>query len=256
MQRGDPSSFDRIFGRNQGGGDETPSVHELFSAVMRDQLSLQEFAKLLVQMHGVRLTPAAVRLLSSVDASSGQVSFSQFQRTMQQEGDAAGGAGKPNVFTDHAKAIITDNTGAPEAPPTHAAPAKHSTDISIDPFVKQSQRIEHAQAKGSFQSNPVVRTNRASVGNPMAMCAEPAQRPQDSEDPYGAREMANTATRMYVTNELDRKGYEQFLDRFGIKLKAESELHRLILAHEKVGDGKFANFSRALQREMAEALPG
>jgi hypothetical protein len=255
MQQGCPTSFSRIFGAGGDGRGETaeeastPSVHELFAAAMRDELTLRQFAEALVQLHGIRLTPGAMRLLSSVDATSGRLSFSQFQRALQEDGDAPGEAGKKTVFRDQAHAIIRDNDGAPSAPPK-TEPVKHATDISADPFMRQKARVEKvSQSRGSYGANPVVPTNRASAGNPLVAQRLEAES-NASEDAYGDRDMANTAVRMFVSGDLDRKGFEDFLERFGVQLKAESDLQRLVLAHEKVGDGSFLQVSRALQKEI------
>lgn len=255
MNRG-PTSHDRIFGGAAAdAGNDKPSVHELFSAAMRDELKLPQFAQALVSLHGVRMTPNAARLLSSVDAASGRLSFAQFQKALAEDiDDEPAQAGRPNVFEDQAKAIIEDNLGAPSAP-SAAAPAKQSTDISADPFVRQRARVNQFQAQGPFSANPVRKTNVASAGNPLvAGQAEPVR--ADSEDPYGSREMANTATRMFVAGELDRPGYEKFLRRFGVQLTPESELQRLVLKQDQLGDCKFVDLARALQRELARIEAG
>jgi hypothetical protein len=162
------------------------------------------------------------------------------------------------VRSDQASAIISDNSGAPV--PMGACPAaKVATDISADPFIKQQVLIERAAAKGPFAGNPVVQTNHASVGNTLARHAAVRDSrsqyargsPTSAEDEaYDSREMANTATRMFVGGELNRRDYESFLTKFGVRLNAESELARLISAHEKVGDGNFVQFTRALKREL------
>lgn len=250
--RGSGNSFNRIFGTD-GKGDEdseVPSVHELFAAAMNDIMDLQEFAQMLVEYHGVHLTPSAARLLASVDAASGRLSFSQFQKALN-EGtpDPIEGAGRRNIFQDQASAIIADNCGAPSAPPTQGS-SKVSTDISSDreAFAKQSKQLESVQSRGAFASNPVVRTNRVSAGNPLARTTGQAS----EEDPYGTREMAQTAVRLYVGGELDRLGFEKFLTRMGIKYDSESELRKLIETHEKVGDGNFVQFMRVVQKELAK----
>uniref|UniRef100_A0A7S1MF69 Uncharacterized protein n=1 Tax=Alexandrium catenella TaxID=2925 RepID=A0A7S1MF69_ALECA len=254
---GGPTSFNRIFGGEDGGaGGDKPSVHELFAAAMRDEMSLPHFAQALVSMHGVRMTPSAARLLSSVDAASGRLSFAQFQKALTEDiGDDPGQAGRPNVFQDQAKAIIEDNLGAPSAPST-AVPVKHSTDISADSFVRQRHRVEQFQAQGPFSANPVRKTNTASAGNPLAAGPAEEQSRGEPEDTYGYRAMANTATRMFVAGELDRPGYEKFLRRFGVQLTPECELQRLVIRQASTGDCKFTDLSRALQRELARLEPG
>jgi len=99
-------------------------------------------------------------------------------------------------------------------------------------------------------------TNRVSAGNPLADRGRGDAEPAADADPYGTREMAQTATRMYVSGELDRVGFEKFLARFGVDLGGESELRHMIEAHERVGDGSFVSFSRALQRELEKARQG
>eukprot|EP00416_Gambierdiscus_australes_P019542 CAMPEP_0171065770 /NCGR_PEP_ID=MMETSP0766_2-20121228/7036_1 /TAXON_ID=439317 /ORGANISM="Gambierdiscus australes, Strain CAWD 149" /LENGTH=258 /DNA_ID=CAMNT_0011521897 /DNA_START=54 /DNA_END=830 /DNA_ORIENTATION=+ len=253
MQRGGPTtSHNRIFGGGGSDGpeDEKPSVHELFSAAMRNELNLQQLAQALSALHGIHLTPAAARLLLSVDAASGRLTFAQFQKSLLlEEGGDVGEAGRPNVFEDQAKAIIEDNLGEPVAPRV-GDPAKHSTDISADPFVKQRRHMEQSQARGPFSANPVMDTNRPSMGNPLVASRAPREEaPEDSWD--GAREMANTATRMFVGGELDGAGYEKFLRRFGVQMTPECELHRLVLRQQRTGDCKFVDIMRALQRELA-----
>lgn len=265
--RGSGNSFDRIFARTPGDapgaadGDK-PTVHELFAAAMNDQLPLRDFARLLVELHDLHMTPAAARLLSSVDAASGRLSFAQFQRALGEsaEGAQAHGAGHKTVFEDQASAIISDNCGAPCAPGPQGT-TKLSTDISADreAVIKRSQQVSGQQSRGAFSSNPVMRTNRVSAANPLAnpggegsAGSSGAATEGSADDPYGTREMAQTATRMYVGGELDRPGYEKFLQRFGIALDSESELRRLVEAHEKVGDGSFVVMARALQREIAK----
>jgi hypothetical protein len=246
----DNASFNRLFARqanDDGDNDGTPSVHELFSRAMRDDISLRAFAEALVSLHGIRLTPSAVRLLTSTDASSGRLSFAQFQRALQEADAPDCGAGLPMVIRDQAAAIISDNSGAP-TPPFQSSAAKQATDISADPFIKQQVRIERAAAKGPFGGNPVVQTNHTSAGNPLVAPSSGMQHRQ--EEVYDSREMANTATRMFVGGDISRADYESFLAKFGVRLTAESELRRLITAHEKVGDGNFMQFTRALSREI------
>ena len=62
-----------------------------------------------------------------------------------------------------------------------------------------------------------------------------------------------TATRMFVSGELDRREYESFLSKSGVQLSDESEVRKLIVRHEKVGDGKFHSLSQALRREWGGA---
>lgn len=249
------SSFDKIFGAGgeaaQGDDDKT-SMHELFSMTMRDDLTLRDFAQALREMHGVVLTPAAARLLSSTDANSGRLSFAQFQRALQDGGSRdSGGAGTRTNFSDQAAAIMADNAGAP-VPASHpaqtGATAKHNTDISKDPYIKRQVAMARGQAAGPFSDNPVVQTNRVSAGNPLA-----AQSPVQEEDPYGVQNMANTAVRMYVTGELPRREFEKFLVRLGLTGEGESELGRLIESHDRIGDGNFAKMSRSLKREITLA---
>lgn len=253
----EPTSFSRIFGGGSSAdeGDDTPSVHVLYSAHMRGELALPQFREALRCLHNIRLPPAAERLLQSVDAASGRMPFSQFQKSLGNEGVILGQqAGRPNVFTDQAKAIIEDNLGAPSAP-SRAAPAKHSTDISADVYVRQQTRLDKAQARGPFNSNPVMRTNKPSGANPLiALRREEAERSSASQDPSDPRELAYAATRMFISGDLDRSGYEDLAQRLGADLSPESELQRLILKQDRTGDCKFTDLARALQtRRDAEA---
>lgn len=258
-QRGGPTSFDKIFGQPAHAADGKPSVHELFSAFIGDQLSLPDFAEALDAYHGIQLTAAAVQLLSSTDANSGRLSFQHFQRALQEGAAAAGlgrgGAGQASNFSDQAGAIITDNCGVP-APKQPSSTVKVKTDISIDPFVKQQKRMENQrQSKEPFTDNPVMRSNRPSPGNPMAARLEAGAARGPEQEQEGPREMAQTATRMFVSGELPCAEFERFVTQdLGVNLAAEdSELRRLITAHEKVGGGSFVPLSRAVLREMASA---
>mmetsp|Transcript_49721 Transcript_49721/g.78709 ORF Transcript_49721/g.78709 Transcript_49721/m.78709 type:complete len:265 (-) Transcript_49721:93-887(-) len=252
MARGQVNSFDRIFsrpGRHEGENGSPPSVHELFSAAMRDEITLRDFAEALASCHNIRLTAASVRLLTSVDATSGRLSFSQFQRALQEPDVIECGAGKPLTIADQASAIISDNSGVPmpRAAPSQLSTHRPATDISVDPFIKQQVLLERAAQKGPFPGNPVVQTNQVSVGNPLV---EQRQQQPRHEDLYSGDEMANTATRMFVGGDLSREDYESFLTKCGVHLGSESELRRLIIAHEKVGNGNFMQFKRALNREI------
>lgn len=232
-------------------------MHELFTAFMRDELSLQEFAEAIDTLHSILLTPAAARLLTSPDGMSGQLSFNQFQRALQEVVGPSGGAGKKLIISDQASAIISDNTGpaAPMKPPSQLGAGRPSTDISQDPFIKQQVRLERAAQKGPFPGNPVVQTNHVSAGNPLAeiLSRAPAAQGGQADEAYGSREMANTATRMFVGGEIGRLDYEGFLAQSGVQLSAESEITRLIINHEKVGDGNFSQFMRAVNRQLGSA---
>mmetsp|Transcript_106990 Transcript_106990/g.300971 ORF Transcript_106990/g.300971 Transcript_106990/m.300971 type:complete len:275 (+) Transcript_106990:60-884(+) len=244
------NSFDRLFSRANPSGaggvdDDTPPVHELFKLAMQGELPMRGFEEALAELHGIRLSPAASRLLSSVDATSGRLSFAQFQRALHDSsGETITEAGKPNNFVDQASAIISDNCGAPVPGPTFAAP-KVSTDISADPFVARKREIAKGQASGPFSDNPVVPTNKVSRDNPLAQHRQ-SHGPQDE-----SREVGQTATRMFVAGELNRREYEEFLANNGIILSRDSELAKLVASHEAVGDGNFMQLSRALQRELA-----
>ena len=53
MSRGIPNTFDRVFAHGPaeklaGQEDAPPSIHELFTAAMRDELPLRDFAEALV----------------------------------------------------------------------------------------------------------------------------------------------------------------------------------------------------------------
>jgi len=270
MARSQPNSFDRVFARGPEAGpaatqkvreqDEgVPSVHELFNAHMRGSLDLQDFAEQLFNI-GIPLTPAAARLIESVDATSGQLSFKLFSQALADDSMAFGGAGLPMIIKDQASAIITDNSGsaAPRKAPSESNAARPSTDISLDPFIKQQVRIERAQAnKPAFSGNPIKQTNNTSAGNPFAgpSYRSPAgnHHGNNEEDANGSREMVNSATRMFVSGDVSRQDYEHLLMKCGVNLGAESELRRVICAHEKSGDSNFSQFMRVVHRELAVA---
>ncbi|CAL1144038.1 unnamed protein product [Cladocopium goreaui] len=223
------NSFERVFARDgelkkQG---NPPSVHELFSMTMRDELSMSHFAEALHELHGIQLTQAAARLLSSIDAGSGRLSFTQFQRALQEDPqEPAALSGRPNVFNDQAKAIITDNAGSPKPPTLRGDHCRPHTDISGEDFVKAGQLASKMQALGPFQSNLVVPSNDPSINNPLVHRQEPAG---DS-----GRDMMRTASRMFISGELDRAGYEKFLVQNGIMLTSDCDLQKLIVSHERV----------------------
>jgi hypothetical protein len=254
--RGGKGSFERLFQRDDTGvdADRPPSVHELFAASMRDEITLQQLREALVDVHGLEITPAADRLLSGVDAASGRLSFADFQRAMSQaDGSAGGGAGKPVQYTDQAKAIISDNSGAAAPAPSVVAKKQHS-DISNDAFVIRKTEVDKRfAAKGEWGSTPVLRTNQVSEGNPLAARVGALLPGEDSSEP---RDMANTATRMFVSGELDAASYEQFLEGLGVGLSDRSEIRRLITAQKQTGDGSFTRLSRAVQAELARSGAG
>eukprot|EP00933_Yihiella_yeosuensis_P074056 TRINITY_DN82891_c0_g1_i1.p1 TRINITY_DN82891_c0_g1~~TRINITY_DN82891_c0_g1_i1.p1 ORF type:complete len:287 (+),score=58.04 TRINITY_DN82891_c0_g1_i1:48-863(+) len=262
MARTEKSSFDRVFARQPGKvgreDGEPPAVSELFSMAMRDQLPLPQFAEALLHLHGVRITPAAGRLLSSIEASQGTLPFSKFQKALNEDPSAVAGleAGLSNLYVDKASAIIEDNSGEKNPPQVRGRGemGKHNTDISADSFVKAQHRISKTQARGPFSGGIVMPTNDCSRGNPLAFRDESPPRGApaggSAEDPYGVRDMVATATRMFVGGELDQQGYEKFLDRFGIKPNAESELRKLIDSHARANDGKFVPLLRAVQDEL------
>ncbi|CAK0821596.1 unnamed protein product [Prorocentrum cordatum] len=254
--RGGKGSFERLFQRDDAAvdTDRPPSVHELFTASMRDEITLQQFREALVDIHGLDITSAADKLISSVDAASGRLSFADFQRAMSQvDSSASGGAGKPVHYKDQAKSIISDNSGA-AAPAPLAMPKKQHSDISNDAFVIRKTEVDkRSAAKGEWGANPVLRTNQVSAGNPLAERVGAVLPGEDSSEP---RDMANTATRMFVSGELDAASYEQFLQGLGVGLSDESEIRRLITAHKKTGDGSFTRLSRAVQAELARAGEG
>jgi len=250
--RGPETSFDKIFGGAAAAApaadkdEEKPSVNALFTALMRDELGFAAFEELLHAMHNITLTGAAVRLLHSTDATSGRLKYQQFQKALAEGGyEESDVAGKPNLLKDQAGAIIADNSGAAVPGPRYAAPKVH-TDISVDDFAKQHSKVaRNQQAKGAFASNPVVQSNQVSSGNPLAQ-SRAANAPVDDD-----REVGQVATRMYASGELNRREYEEFLAGIGVALSRESELLRLIISHEKVGDGNFLKLSKALQSELA-----
>mmetsp|Transcript_45475 Transcript_45475/g.134596 ORF Transcript_45475/g.134596 Transcript_45475/m.134596 type:complete len:280 (+) Transcript_45475:110-949(+) len=269
------NSFENIFGSGgpgtpkgggaagAEGGDEPTSIHKLFTAAMRGDLSLPLFAQELRDVHGLGITQAAARLLTSVDAGCGRLTFAQFQKAMQDEGDGysqGGAAGGKTKYVDSACAIIEDNCGEARAPQPVQSTHRISTDISSDvtELLQQRTRVEKvAQAGGAFRTNPVRNTNTVSRGNPMMQLREEPPQPMggadpDGDDAYGSREMANTATRMYVGGEIDKHAFEKFLAGTGMVLAKDSEVRKLIDRHEKTGDGKFVAFSKALQAELAK----
>lgn len=251
---GGPSSFGRVFpggepgqlgaGRQQDSG--LPTVHQLFVAAMRDELPLRQFADALHELHGIRLTPAAAKLLSSTDAASGRLAFSQFQRALQDtSGDWEVGAGRPVSFEDQAAAIIRDNCGSPAPPLLGGCVAKQNTDISADAFVKQQVRLSKGQARGPFGDNPIMKSNRVSAGNPVA---ERVASPAPPSDPR--LEHMGLASRMFVSGEIEALEYEAALREVGLIIDEDSELKRLINVHITTGNVNFTALSRALQREF------
>jgi len=268
---GSLTSFDKILGRQPGSNvrpeGEPPSMHELFAMTMREELTLPQFMQALAQLHNVRVTPAAARLLSSIDASSGRVTFAQFQRALQEDLDThALTHGMRIHILDQAHAIMEDNLGPPLPPEPRIGAGKHMTDINQDEVVKACQRIGKIQAKGAFSCGLIGNTNEASYGNPFrarteAAIAEaevPFQRPDDvlrpekAEDDYGLRQMGANATRMFVNGDLDKKGFEKFLARCGIVPDRDSDLWRQIICHNE-GSGSFTKLSLAVDRELSRA---
>lgn len=246
------SSFERVFPRQQAGvgrdEGEAPAISELFAMAMRDQLSLPEFAEALSTFHGVRLTQAAARLMSSVAAANGTLPFHQFQKALHEDDPYEVPAGRANAFTDQARAIIEDNLGQPQAPQAQQ-PGRLHTDISADPFIQAKHILSKVQANGPFSGGIVRTTNKPSAGNPLASRGS-EDRKESLEDPYGVTEMVRTATRMFVSGELDRRGYEKFLERFNLRPSPETELFKLIVSHDQVGDASFNTLLRAVQREL------
>jgi len=248
-----PSSFEKIFGAGpplgnhiaaSNDGSKPLSVHALFSATVREEISLRELAEVLYSLHNIQITHAAARLVQSTDFSSGRVSFQQFQKALQDSSEPLGDAGLPNHFKDQAAAIIEDNSG-PAIAPSIGSTRRPSTDISADPFLKREKVIQKGAARGPFESNPVLKTNKVSAGNPMAMKSAPAK-----ENPYGVREMGNAATRMFVSGEMSRQEYEAFFVKIGIQPLIGSELRKLVCSHERTGNGNFVQLTRALNFEI------
>jgi hypothetical protein len=238
--------------QQQRESDGPPSVHELFTATMRDDMSLRDFEEALLALHGIRMSHAAMRLMSSTDGTIGRLNFQQFARALQDGTDLSVGAGRPMIIRDKASAIISDNCGVAE--PAHhqqLSSARPSTDICQDPFIKEQIRLERAAAKGPFPGNPVRQTNHVSPGNPFVQEVRQSTAYAAGSQACDSREMASTATRMFVGGELSSADYEGFLMRSGLQLASDSELHRLISAHDKVGDGNFAQFMRVVNRELA-----
>mmetsp|Transcript_14852 Transcript_14852/g.27847 ORF Transcript_14852/g.27847 Transcript_14852/m.27847 type:complete len:259 (+) Transcript_14852:50-826(+) len=246
------NSFDRVFPRHVEKTEKTqqgevPSVHELFTMAMREELPIPHFAEALRHLHDIHLTGTAARLLASVDAGSGRLPFSQFQRALQEDTASRAEAGRPNVFADQAKAIIADNAGSPLPQDKRGDHSRPRTDISNDDFVKAGLYASKVQAQGPFSGSAVLPTNDASAGNPLAQ--RTARHPVCDDEASSAREMTQTATRMFVGGELDRSGYEQYLTRMGIVLAPESELQRLIINHDRAG-ASFASLCRAVMAAL------
>lgn len=256
MNRKGLSSFQKIFGESPAlttDGGSKPSVHELFAMAMRGQLPLDQFADALDVFHGVPLTPAAAKLLTSLDADSCHLTFAQFQRALQ---DTSGlvdgpdkGAGLPYVLQDQAKAIITDNSGQPVAPPALQGQPKHFTDISVDSHTKQVREAA-MQARGPFSGNPVVATNRPSAGNPLV--ARLHEEGPPGED-FGCRAMASTAARMVISGELDKSGLKKMLASYGVEPDREAEVWRLVSSHEQAGGVPFLALQRSIHKELQKA---
>ncbi|CAK8985659.1 unnamed protein product [Durusdinium trenchii] len=216
------NSFERIFPREgeTKRTDSPPSVHELFAMTMRDELSASQFAEALVSLHGIRLTPAAARLLSSVDAGCGRLVFRQFQKALQEDSlEPVAVSGRPNVFVDQAKGIMLDNAGSPTPPALRGDNSRPHTDISREDFVKANQLASKMQALGPFRSNLVVPSNDPSINNPLV--------PHEEQSDDTGRDTMRTATRMFISGELDRASYEQFLTQQGVLLKPRSWLAKL-----------------------------
>lgn len=248
--RGNPTTFDRLFSRPLNlseGADGKPSVHELFSGYMNEQMSLRSFAEALLELHNVHITQSAVQLLLSPEATSGRVSFAQFQRALQVGSPADGFAGKANHYKDAASAIISDNGGTPVASSWAAAPFRQS-DISNEPFIKAQHFAERSSHGPSGTKNPVRNTNDVSRGNPMILQAARAD-VREAADTYNAKDMANTAARMFISGELKAREFEEYLGRLGIPY--HEDLQRMVQKHESgMGDAKFAELSRLLLREL------
>jgi len=259
-QRGGQNTFDRLFSRASTGGEEEskPSVHELFSAFMSEQISLRAFAEALLEYHEIHITHEAAQLMMSNDAASGRVGFQQFQRALQGGGFPLGGsAGKANTYKDQASKIIADNSG-PAAVGSQPPPKPHTkSDISNEPYIKAVHQAQKNAVGPRGTKNPVVLTNNCSHGNPMvtnqleATMPQAAGGPASEDDSYGAQQMANTAARMYLSGEIDKREFEKYLERLGVPLRMETELQKLIFKQDSTGGVKFLELSRAIQREMA-----
>lgn len=260
-QRGGGNTFDRLFSRATAGGNEEenkPSVHEMFSAFMGEQISLRAFAEALLEYHEIHITQEAAELMMSNDAASGRVSFQQFQRALQGFGgiplDAT--AGKANTYKDAASGIITDNSGDPILGSQPQPKGVQKTDISNEPYIKAVHQAQKNAIGPRGTKNPVMLTNDCSYGNPMVATSTAASMPapvraqEGGKDDYGAKEMAQTAARMYIGGELNKREFEKYLERLGVPLRMETELQKLIFKQDSTGGVKFLELSRAIQREM------
>lgn len=260
-QRGGQNTFDRLFSRAATGGDEEeakPSVHELFSAFMGESISLRAFAEALLEYHNIHITHEAANLMMSNDAASGRVTFQQFQRALQGGGFPLGAsAGKANTYKDAVSSIIADNSGPPLVGGSQpSAKGVTKSDISNEPYIKAVHQAQKNACGPYGTKNPVLLTNDCSYGNPLVSAQLEATLPSGSQgggskdDAYGAKEMANTAARMYIGGELNKREFEKYLERLGVPLRMETELQKLIFKQDATGGVKFLELSRAIQREM------
>lgn len=253
MFQGAGTSFDKIFDRAgcqpQPGQEDKPGIHMLFSALMRGDLEIHGFAQALYHHHNQPLTRAAYRLLTSIDGQSGRLNFAAFQRALQdtESGIADIAAGAPIVRQDQAAAIIRDNCGEPVPAPEFVG-AKCKSDINQDVMVQQFNRVSALQAAG--RNNPIIASNRVSAGNPLV---GRQQSPRGGAEDASAKEAAQTVTRMFMDGECNRKEYEEYIARLGVRLTHDCDLQRLIVAHERTQDGSFAKFMQALQKELSKA---
>eukprot|EP00913_Durusdinium_trenchii_P031065 g29092.t1 len=168
----------------------------------------------------------AARLLSSVDAGCGRLVFRQFQKALQEDSlEPVAVSGRPNVFVDQAKGIMLDNAGSPTPPALRGDNSRPHTDISREDFVKANQLASKMQALGPFRSNLVVPSNDPSINNPLV--------PHEEQSDDTGRDTMRTATRMFISGELDRASYEQFLTQQGVLLTSDCDLQKLIVSHER-----------------------
>lgn len=277
------SSFTKIFWNvpsHLSQENRPPSVHELFLAFQKDQLSENQFGELLGELHGLRYTDQARRLLhdpnvsfhkfsrdglcpaaggpgTAFEPSGGAGEGAGFRRASptpveaEELGVAAKqGAGMQNRYADSAEAIIRDNCGLPAPPEVRPGDTcrRAVSDVNQDNALKTRSRVAKMGT-----GNPVLRTNKPSAGNTLLDGNAGDTDGGEKGEHYAPQEMAHTAIRLFIGEEIKAREFEQFLDRLGVNLAApeNQEVKDLVRRHEAVGDRTFLQFSKALSRRIA-----
>lgn len=278
------SSFTRIFWSvpsHLTQDDRPPSLHELFLAFQKDQLSVDQFGELIGELHGLRYTEQARRLLRDPNLSFQKFSRdgvcpapggpgTPFEANPDGGGDGAGcrrsspspfpaeelstfakhGAGMQNRYKDSAEAIIRDNSGLPAPPELRPGEScrRASSDVNQETALKTRSRVAKMGA-----GNPVLKTNKVSAGNPLLDGPEGSS----GGEHYAPQEMAHTAIRLFIGGEIKALEFEQFLGRMGVDLAApeNQEVKDLVRRQSTVGDRTFLQFSKALSRRVGAANP-